>query len=382
MTDSGTDWKVDVSAFISGQGTLIDQSIYSISWVYNGKNGTSGSSGTSGTRGTSGSSGTSGTSGSSGTSGTSGSSGTSGTRGTSGTSGTSGSSGTSGTSGSSGSSGTSGSSGSSGTSGSSGVSLSVSDEGTLVTAGVTSMNFVGTGVTVTGTGTSVTVTVTGGGGGGGTSGTSGAGGSGTSGSSGTSGTSGSSGSSFGTSGTSGTGFSSISPTTDNNVLTANGNADSATSEPGLTYNGTTNVLTISGSTYNIHNPNTQLTTAGGYGDIVTFGTGSLTAGKVYYLNTSLAWTLTDANAASGATGMLGVALGTAVSDGLVVRGYVRNTAFTSTDGQILYLSTTTTGNLTSTAPSGALDIVRIVGYQISATNDIIYFNPSNDWVEI
>ena len=253
MTDSGTDWKVDVSSFISGQGTLIDQSIYSISWVFNGKDGTSGTSGSSGT----------------------------------------------------------------------------------------------------------------GGGGGGTSGTSG--------------TSGSS----GTSGTSGTGTASISPTTDNNVLTANGTANSANSEPNLTFNGTTNVLSITGSTYNIHNPNTQLTTAGGYGDIVTFGTGaSLTAGKVYYLNTSLAWTLTDANAASSATGMLGVALGTTVSDGLVVRGYVRNTAFTSTDGQILYLSTTTTGNLTSTAPSGALDIVRIVGYQISATNDIIYFNPSNDWVEI
>jgi hypothetical protein len=254
MTDSGTDWKVDVSTFISGQGMLADQAIYTISWVYNGKDGTSGTSGSSGTSG-------------------------------------------------------------------------------------------------------------GGGGGGGTSG-----------SSGTSGTSGSS-------GTSGTGAF-ISPTTDNNVLTANGTANSATSEPNLTFNAATNVLTISGSTYNIHNPNTQLTTNGGYGDIVTFGTGSLTAGKVYYLNTSLAWTLTDANAASGATGMLGVALGTAVSDGLVVRGYVRNTAFTSTDGQILYLSTTTTGNLTSTAPSGALDIVRIVGYQISATNDIIYFNPSNDWVEI
>jgi hypothetical protein len=134
---------------------------------------------------------------------------------------------------------------------------------------------------------------------------------------------------------------------------------------------------------NIHNPIAQLSgTTGGYGDIVTFGTGaSLTAGKVYYLNTSLAWTLTDANAASGATGMLGVALGTTVSDGLVVRGYVKNAAFTSTDGKILYLSTTT-GDLTSTAPSGALDIVRIVGYQISALYDIIYFNPSNDWVEI
>jgi hypothetical protein len=40
------------------------------------------------------------------------------------------------------------------------------------------------------------------------------------------------------------------------------------------------------------------------------------------------------------------------------------------------------GEITSTAPAGASDIVRIVGYQIDGAADIIYFNPSNDWVEI
>jgi hypothetical protein len=148
----------------------------------------------------------------------------------------------------------------------------------------------------------------------------------------------------------------------------------------------TTKLDVRGSFQTVHNPNSPLISSGvGYGDEVTFGTssGSLTQGKVYYLSTGLVWTLTDANAASSATGMLAVALGTAVSDGMLVRGYVRNTTlFTATDGQILYLSAATTGNVTSTAPTGASDIVRVVGYQISATNDIIYFNPSNDWVEI
>ena len=80
--------------------------------------------------------------------------------------------------------------------------------------------------------------------------------------------------------------------------------------------------------------------------------------------------------------MLGVALGSSPHDGLVVRGYVRNTGFTSSDGAILYLSAAVTGDLTSTQPSGTGDIVRVLGYQISAANDIIYFNPSPDWVEL
>jgi hypothetical protein len=144
-------------------------------------------------------------------------------------------------------------------------------------------------------------------------------------------------------------------------------------------------LDVRGTFKTEHNPSSPLIADGfGYGDIVTFGTGSgITQGKVYYLNSSLVWTLTDANAAASATGMLAVAIGTTVADGMLVRGYVRNTTlYTEANGAILYLSAATTGNVTATAPSGSLDIVRIVGYQIDSTNDIIYFNPDNTWVEI
>ncbi len=93
-----------------------------------GGSGTSGSSGTSGIAGTSGSSGTSGIAGTSGSSGTSGA-GTSGSSGTSGIAGTSGTSGIAGTSGSSGTSGVggSGTSGSSGTSGTSSITAAGAD---------------------------------------------------------------------------------------------------------------------------------------------------------------------------------------------------------------------------------------------------------------
>jgi hypothetical protein len=63
--------------------------------------------------------------------------------------------------------GTSGFSGVSGFSGYSGAgtNISVSDEGTLLTSGVTSFNFVGAGVTATAATNAVTVTIPGGGGG-------------------------------------------------------------------------------------------------------------------------------------------------------------------------------------------------------------------------
>jgi hypothetical protein len=51
-------------------------------------------------------------------------------------------------------------------------------------------------------------------------------------------------------------------------------------------------------------------------------------------------------------------------------------------GDIAYLSTTQ-GTLTSTPPSGAGDVVRIVGYCISGgTSDIIYFDPDKSWIEL
>jgi hypothetical protein len=64
---------------------------------------------------------------------------------------------------------------------------------------------------------------------------------------------------------------------------------------------------------------------------------------------------------------------------LLIRGFFKNTSWSFTVGAPVYLSTTA-GSLTSTQPTGTADIVRVVGYAIAA--DELYFNPSQDWVEL
>lgn len=138
-------------------------------------------------------------------------------------------------------------------------------------------------------------------------------------------------------------------------------------------------LDVFGAYQFVHDPTTELSASvSGYGDIVTFGTGTVSAGNLYYLNGSGAWTAADADAESTSTGMLAIALGSAVGDGMLVRGYVRNSSWTQATGDILYVSQTA-GGITSTAPSASGTVIRIVGYMINATSDQIYFNPSNDW---
>jgi hypothetical protein len=138
-------------------------------------------------------------------------------------------------------------------------------------------------------------------------------------------------------------------------------------------------LDVFGDYQFVHDPTVQLSTSvSGYGDIVTFGTGTVSAGNLYYLNGLGAWTAADADAESTSTGMLAIALGSAVGDGMLVRGYVRNSSWTQATGDILYVSQTA-GEITSTAPSASGTVIRIVGYMINATSDQIYFNPSNDW---
>jgi hypothetical protein len=159
-----------------------------------------------------------------------------------------------------------------------------------------------------------------------------------------------------------------------NVLfnTLTGNTGIGTSNP-------TRKLDVAGDYKFVHNPVTGLTSSvSGYGDIVTFGSGSLTAGNLYYLNSSSVWTIADADSVSGSTGLLAIALGTTASAGMLIRGYVRSATYTEATGAILYVSTTD-GAITATAPIGAGDVVRIVGYQIDSGNNVIYFNPSNDW---
>ena len=71
--------------------------------------------------------------------------------------------------------------------------------------------------------------------------------------------------------------------------------------------------------------------------------------------------------------------GAGFNRGMLVRGYFKNTAWSFTIGRPVYLSTTN-NTLTSTAPSASGNVVRIVGHAIAA--DEIYFNPSQDWIEL
>jgi hypothetical protein len=163
-----------------------------------------------------------------------------------------------------------------------------------------------------------------------------------------------------------------------------GIASGATANAGdVTLSGT---QTITGrKLINIRQFTPTSSTDGDYnGDVILVGTGSTVLGKIYTLRTDGAWALTDADS-SAATGFLAVALGTDPdADGMLIRGMVTlsiEIAGTEAVGNPVYVDGVTAGAATVTAPSGTGDFVRVIGY-VMDTDDQIYFNPDNTWVEI
>ena len=93
---------------------------------------------------------------------------------------------------------------------------------------------------------------------------------------------------------------------------------------------------------------------------------------------------------SVSSSLLGVSLGTHITDGILLRGFVKVDGNSFTDaqpGQAVYL-----GNHASGRPVGEIsktaiftdtgDVVRVVGHILDVSNGIIYFNPDNTWIEI
>jgi len=125
------------------------------------------------------------------------------------------------------------------------------------------------------------------------------------------------------------------------------------------------------------------------GDIVNFGSGpggtngNIEKGKLYYLDSSQQWELADANAVASASGMLGIAV---VDDSpkFLVRGFARHGTWVSLGtGNPLYISAgATAGEIANSAPSGNGDVVRVIGYSTNSGSREIFFNPSNDWLEL
>ena len=169
-------------------------------------------------------------------------------------------------------------------------------------------------------------------------------------------------------------------------MTGTGTPGTINGEPFMTFNGSDlrirGGISLNGGYYSLsHDLSFLSSSVSGYGDILKIGTGTLTAGNVYYLNSSQVWTATKADTESSSTGLLAIALGTDPTNGMLIRGYVRNSAWTQATGDTLYLSSATNGAITNTQPTATGSIVRVVGYMLSGTDDQIYFNPSNEWFE-
>jgi hypothetical protein len=116
------------------------------------------------------------------------------------------------------------------------------------------------------------------------------------------------------------------------------------------------------------------------GLIVKFGTNTLAANKVYNY-TSSGWIASRATSDTNTKGLIGIALGTdADVDGVLVKGIYTSTAWSGfSAGDILYLSTTS-GVMTSTAPTTSGAFVRVLGYALGSNT--IYINPSPDYIEV
>jgi len=137
-----------------------------------------------------------------------------------------------------------------------------------------------------------------------------------------------------------------------------------------------------------HNPTSVSNDTGG-GEVVTFGTedasNTLAAGKLMYMHSgSGIWKYADADDfASGSSQLLGIALGGAVSDGILLRGFFDAHTYLSgafSPGAPIYVSNGAS-YIQAHSPSGSADYVRIVGY-CSSTSKVIYFNPSSTYIKV
>jgi len=124
------------------------------------------------------------------------------------------------------------------------------------------------------------------------------------------------------------------------------------------------------------------------GDIVKFGTTDVDKGKVYYFDsTGIAgdcWTLTNATTVANSKGLLAVAMGDGNANlvGMCIKGRVNLSHTPGAIASVLYLSEDTPGFATSTSPAASDEVVRIIGYALTADGSDVWFNPDSTYVEI
>ena len=81
--------------------------------------------------------------------------------------------------------------------------------------------------------------------------------------------------------------------------------------------------------------------------------------------------------------LIGVVTDGGNEDSVILEGLVKlATNPSGTNGDIIYMSDTAAGQATYIIPSDSGDVVRIIGYVVDASNGVMYFKPSNDYIII
>ena len=102
-----------------------------------------------------------------------------------------------------------------------------------------------------------------------------------------------------------------------------------------------------------------------------------------YLHPGGTWKYADADAEGSTNSLIGIALGDAISAGILLKGFFKLNSYiqgTFAVGQPCFVSEAES-QIDFTAPSAAGDHVRIVGYGTATTN-VIYFNPSSTTITL
>lgn len=116
------------------------------------------------------------------------------------------------------------------------------------------------------------------------------------------------------------------------------------------------------------------------GTIVKFGNDSTTAGKVYTFSSGT-WVEVDANDEAKTKGLLAMALGSnSTTNGMLVHGVGYLSHDPGSAGDILYISHSATGQISSTQPSDSADFVRVVGHCLA--DNKVFFSPSQDYIDL
>lgn len=118
------------------------------------------------------------------------------------------------------------------------------------------------------------------------------------------------------------------------------------------------------------------------GYCVEFGnySGPYTIGSVYYLDSSLNWSLAGSGSEAAVSGILGIATETSTNR-FMVRGEGRHAGYVSlTNAAPIYLDDA--GEVTATKPTTKGDFIKKLGWCTNSGQRIIYFAPSETYYEI